>query len=396
MNGFADRGLDESNFDASSGPSLRAFDAFPKTKHTYLTRTAHGSASTILLIALTLYLTFTELRRSLAGTTTHTYAVETAVSTELAINLDVVIAMRCHDLHVNVQDASGDRIMAGEALHKDDTEWSVWQIAESKGRKRGKGKGDRWLAEQAAQYSRQEDVHDYIAAARGRPRFPKTPRLGRHEADSCRIYGTIESNKVQGDFHITARGHGYMEFGNHLDHSAFNFSHHVSTLSFGPLHRDLHNPLDLTTSTTAAHFFKYQYYLSLVPTVYTDALPYLDSLDQPGPHTKTFNPYMFSPHTVFTNQYAVTEQSRQVGEQSIPGIFVKFDFEPVTVVVSEEWGGWLALLVRLVNVVAGVLVGGGWLVSLIEWGGEVMGRRVRRRTESAGLLYSGGEKQGLD
>jgi hypothetical protein len=29
----------------------------------------------------------------------------------------------------------------------------------------------------------------------------------------------MEGNKVQGDFHITARGHGYMEMGQHLDHS---------------------------------------------------------------------------------------------------------------------------------------------------------------------------------
>jgi hypothetical protein len=38
-------------------------------------------------------------------------------------------------------------------------------------------------------------------------------------ADACRIYGSLEGNKVQGDFHITARGHGYRENAPHLDHS---------------------------------------------------------------------------------------------------------------------------------------------------------------------------------
>ncbi|TXC85859.1 hypothetical protein FS847_35425, partial [Streptomyces sp. ISID311] len=39
-------------------------------------------------------------------------------------------------------------------------------------------------------------------------------------ADSCRVYGSLELNKVQGDFHITARGHGYMEMGAHLEHES--------------------------------------------------------------------------------------------------------------------------------------------------------------------------------
>lgn len=40
-----------------------------------------------------------------------------------------------------------------------------------------------------------------------------------HDRNSCRIYGELEIHKCQGDFHITARGHGYQQFGaNHLDH----------------------------------------------------------------------------------------------------------------------------------------------------------------------------------
>jgi hypothetical protein len=64
----------------------------------------------------------------------------------------------------------------------------------------------------------EEDVHDYLGKARGKKKFAKTPRLRGKDADACRIYGSLDGNKVQGDFHITARGHGYMEFGQHLDH----------------------------------------------------------------------------------------------------------------------------------------------------------------------------------
>ena len=41
------------------------------------------------------------------------------------------------------------------------------------------------------------------------------------KGDACRIYGMMEIHKCHGDFHITARGHGYQQFGGeHLDHNS--------------------------------------------------------------------------------------------------------------------------------------------------------------------------------
>lgn len=90
--------------------------------------------------------------------------------------------------------------------------------------------------------------------------------------------------------------------------------------------------------------------------------------------------------SVFTNQYAATSQSREVSIQVIPGIFFKYDIEPILLIVSERRGSFLALLVRLVNVVSGVLVGGGWTYQLVGWMGEVLGRRGSRRTSGGGDL----------
>lgn len=54
-----------------------------------------------------------------------------------------------------------------------------------------------------------------------RRKFPKSPSMRRgDQVDACRIYGSLEGNKVQGDFHITARGHGYQDTGTHLDHKS--------------------------------------------------------------------------------------------------------------------------------------------------------------------------------
>ena len=117
--------------------------------------------------------------------------------------------MQCGDLNINVQDASGDRILAGEMLKRDATSWGQWTGSH-------KLESGKMIKEQ------EEDTHvgHVLGEVRSqRRKFKRTPRLRRGDiADSCRIFGSLEGNKVQGDFHITARGHGYMEFAQHLDH----------------------------------------------------------------------------------------------------------------------------------------------------------------------------------
>ncbi|KAK6409544.1 hypothetical protein LTR95_018303 [Oleoguttula sp. CCFEE 5521] len=392
MNGFAEAKLENDDF-APSDPlkTIRAFDAFPKTKPSYTEQTNSGGVWTIILVLASLWLANTELSRWWKGNTTHSFSVEQGVGHDLQINLDVVVRMKCEDLHVNVQDASGDRILAGSTLHKDPTAWIQW------GNNRrmhtlGATREERLEVKSAGEY-REEDVHDYLGAATKSKKWPRTPKLPRNiDSDSCRIYGSMEGNKVQGDFHITARGHGYMELGQHLDHNTFNFSHHINELSFGPFYPSLTNPLDNTIATTDSHFQKFQYYLSIVPTVYTTnpkALKkYTDkyhSSPSSGEDELRAHRMRGAKNAVFTNQYAVTEQSHPVPENAVPGVFVKFDIEPILLTIAEEWSSLLSLLVRVINVISGVLVAGGWLYAMSEWAKEMRSRGQR----APGAQYEG-------
>lgn len=169
---------------------------------------------TIFLAVASFLLAVTEVRRWYVGETHHTFSVEKGISHNLQLNLDIVVAMKCGDLHINVQDASGDRIMASQTLTKHPTLWTHWE------RTKGAHHLGGSAAERGGANYQEEDVHDYLGAARKKKKFAKTPRVPRGiEGDSCRVYGALALNKVQGDFHITARGHGYQEFGQHLDHS---------------------------------------------------------------------------------------------------------------------------------------------------------------------------------
>lgn len=352
------------------------------------------------MIIVSLVLVWSELARWWRGAEQHTFAVEKGVGHGMQINLDTVVQMRCGDVHVNVQDASGDRILAASRLKRDPTNWSQW--VDKKGNHKlnrdDQGRvvtGEGYAAAQHDEGFGEEHVHDIVRLGGKRPKFAKTPRLrGKGQGDSCRIYGNLDLNKVQGDFHITARGHGYMEFGEHLDHNcefpffigfpwvndrltppaAFNFSHIVNELSFGGFYPSLENPLDRTINVATAHFHKFQYFVSVVPTVYSV-----------GPAS------IHNDKTLFTNQYAVTEQSTEVTERTIPGVFFKYDIEPILLQIEESRDSFLVFLIKVINILSGALVAGHWGFTISDWVKETWGKKRRRTTGMIGVEKGGYE-----
>lgn len=333
-----------------------------KTKQTYLTPDATGGRITLFLLILAGLLSLSPLSTYFSPTTTHQFAIEKSVGHTLQINLDIVVAMRCNQVHINVQDATGDRLMAGTVLSQDPTSWAAHLSALSGREDAGDHLDDSSSSSSDASTTPNigESIQEVLRLSRRGRRFPRTPRLRSGvDPDACRIYGSMEVNKVQGDFHITARGHGYLDFGAHIDHSAFNFSHLVSHLSFGPHYPALHSPLDNHVESTPTHFHRYQYFLSLVPTIYigTGAAGSIS-------------------RTVRTNQYAVTRASDDVGERYNPGIFFKFDIEPILLVEKQGRSlGPLETAVRVVNVISGVLVGGGWAYGIAGVLRDAIGKR---------------------
>lgn len=77
---------------------------------------------------------------------------------------------------------------------------------------------------------------------------------------------------------------------------------------------------------------------------------------------------------------------------NVPGVFFKYDIEPILLLVSEERGGFITFLARLVNVVSGVLVAGSWCFAASDWAVETW--LVKKGRERLGFLGHGrgGEK----
>ncbi|KAI5295534.1 hypothetical protein KEM52_001082 [Ascosphaera acerosa] len=389
---FAGGGLDEDAFrekEDGLGRKLRAFDAFPKTKADYTFATRQGGQWTLAVLILCSLLALSELKHWWAGTESHHFGVEKGVSREMQLNVDMVVKMPCEHLRVNMQDVAGDHVLAAAMLTRETTSWDAWSRKMNTVTSRGVHEYQALDSDDPGRASAaEEDQHatHVLGETRWNPRrkFPKPPRLNPFDdEDACRLYGSLEGNKLAANFHVTARGHGYFEMGEHLDHDAFNFTHMITELSFGPHYPSLLNPLDKTIAVASDHFYKYQYFINIVPTVYTSA-GIVDPDTQAVPDPSALSRWQRR-NTVFTNQYAVTSQSGPIDSQHhqtsrIPGIFFGFNVEPILLIVSARRASLLALLVRLVNVVSGVLATGGWLYSLSGWAVELAGRRRRRAT----------------
>ena len=171
--------------------------------------------------------------------------------------------------------------------------------------------------------------------------------------EGCQIYGYLEVNRVGGSFHI-APGKSYSINSVHIhdvqpfSSSDFNMTHRIRHLSFG---RQLEggsdvNPLDGVESVADKGATMFQYYVKIVPTLYTRKD---DSL--------------FS-----SNQFSVTRHSKVVsvmsGESGMPGVFFSYELAPVMVKYSEKEKSFGHFATGLCAIIGGVFTVAGLIDKL--------------------------------
>jgi hypothetical protein len=130
-----------------------------------------------------------------------------------------------------------------------------------------------------------------------------------------------------------------------------NLSHIITEFSFGPYFPNIVQPLDNTFESTDKNFIAYQYFLHIVPTTYI------------APRS--------SP--LYTNQYSVTHYTREVQhDRGTPGIFFKFELDPLAITMHQRTTSFLQLLIRLVGVLGGVFVCMGYAIRITTRAVEVV------------------------
>ncbi|KAJ0985949.1 hypothetical protein J5N97_004305 [Dioscorea zingiberensis] len=107
-------------------------------------------------------------------------------------------------------------------------------------------------------------------------------------------------------------------------------SHKIQRLSFGEYFPGIVNPLDGVEWVQQTPYGMYQYFLKVVPTVYTD----------------------INGHEIQSNQFSMTEHFRTdaVGRlQALPGVFFFYDLSPIKSASLKSLGAILIFFLRAIS-----------------------------------------------
>ncbi|KAJ3138748.1 hypothetical protein HK100_012420 [Physocladia obscura] len=240
-----------------------------------------ASLLTLLVAVLLSFLTLSEFIQYVTISQKYEFLVDRPtgnLGAHININADITVAMACENLRIDVLD------VAGTSLHARNNEFTKTPV---------KFHTEGLVSVGARKSKSKLDVHRIVVEAQRKQR-DIVDRFGK--LDACRVKGHISVNKVAGMFHITALGHGYMD-GKHVPHESMNFTHRVDKLSFGIDYPGLVNPLDSSLEIADGYFEMFQYFVSIVPTIFVDK-------------RKTFG------SIILTNQYAVTDYKKIVGAET--------------------------------------------------------------------------------
>ncbi|BBG95734.1 Endoplasmic reticulum vesicle transporter protein [Prunus dulcis] len=326
---------------------LRNLDAYPKINEDFYSRTLSGGVITLASSIVMLLLFLSELRLYLHAVTETKLVVDTSRGETLRINFDVTFsALPCSILSLDAMDISGEQHLdVKHDIIKKRLD-SHGNVIESRPDGIGAPKIEKPLQRHGGRLEHNEtycgscygaeaadedccnSCEDVREAYRKKGWAISNPdvidqckregflqRIKDEEGEGCNIYGFLEVNKVAGNFHF-APGKSFQQSNVHVhdllafQKDSFNISHTINRLSFGDYFPGVVNPLDGVHWAQATPSGMYQYFIKVVPTVYTDV----------------------SGHTIQSNQFSVTEHFRgtEVGNlQYLPGVFFFYDLSPI-------------------------------------------------------------------
>ncbi|KAG1767910.1 endoplasmic reticulum vesicle transporter-domain-containing protein [Suillus occidentalis] len=303
---------------------LARFDAFPKLPSTYKARSESRGFFTLLVALIAILLVLNDIGEYIWGWPDYEFGIDSQDQSHLNVNVDMVVNMPCQYLSVDLRDVVGDRLFLSNGFRRDGTRFDIGQATTLKEHAKALS------ARQAISQSRKSRGF-FSWFRRAEPEFRPTYNY-ETDGSACRIYGSLQVKKVTANLHVTMLGHGYNSH-IHVDHDKMNLSHVITEFSFGPYFPEIAQPLDYSFEIAKDPFMAYQYFLHVVPTTYI------------APRSRPLE----------TNQYSVTHYTRKLEHnQGIPGIYFKFDLDPVVITIHQRTTSLVQFIIRCVGVIGGV------------------------------------------
>lgn len=268
------------------------------------------------------------------------YEVDDNMRETFQINMDMYVRTPCQYLDINVRDKTMDRKFVSKELNLEDMPFFIPY-------------GTRVNDMKEIVTPDLDGVLSNAIPAQFRERLDTTAMFDEGEReyigfDGCHIFGSIPVNRVAGELQITAKGYGYANFMN-APLEKIDFTHVVNELSYGEFYPYINNPLDSTAKFSPDQpRTTFIYDTAIVPTIYEKLGAMID-----------------------TNQYAVSEyhynpESQGKGPLRIPGIFLRYDFEPLSIHVRDIRLSFLQFIVRLVAILSFITYTVSWSFRLID------------------------------
>ncbi|XP_052192544.1 uncharacterized protein LOC127801428 [Diospyros lotus] len=372
---------------------LRNLDAYPKINEDFYSRTFSGGVITLVSSFLILLLFFSELRLYLHTVTETKLVVDTSRGESLHINFDVTFpAVPCSLLSLDAMDISGEQHLDirhnifkkridshgneievrkdgigapkiekplqrhggrleqnekycgscyGAEMSDDDCCNSCEEVREAY-RKKGWGMTNPDLIDQCTREGFVQKVKD-------------------EEGEGCNIHGSLEVSKVAGNFHFATGKSFHQNVHLHelltFEKDIYNISHKINKLAFGHYFPGVVNPLDGVQWVQETPNGIYQYFIKVVPTIYTD----------------------IRGRTIQSNQFSVTEhyKSFELGRlQSPAGVYFFYDLSPIKVTVTEGHAPFLHFVTYLCAIIGGIFTVAGIVDSFIYHGKRAVKKKI--------------------
>eukprot|EP01015_Nassula_variabilis_P016572 TRINITY_DN2548_c0_g1_i5.p1 TRINITY_DN2548_c0_g1~~TRINITY_DN2548_c0_g1_i5.p1 ORF type:complete len:283 (-),score=48.79 TRINITY_DN2548_c0_g1_i5:43-891(-) len=248
---------------------------------------------------------------------------------KLHVNVDIIAPkLPCSLLSLDVEDVTGSHILnVGGEL-----------------KKRKLDKNGAFISQEIYQENMNPDIKETVE--------------GFKNGEGCQVFGYILVNKVPGNFHISCHAFGpqLQAIVAETGINTIDVSHQINHISFGSdddlkaikskFNVGVLNPLDGVKKIKPEHLnttgVTHQYYLSVVPTTYTD----LGGRDY------------------FVYQF--TSNSNEMNTAGLPVLVFRFDLSPVTVKFSQRRESISHFLVQICAIIGGIFTVAGIVDSLIH------------------------------
>ncbi|KAG6615435.1 Endoplasmic reticulum-Golgi intermediate compartment protein [Phytophthora cinnamomi] len=390
-----DGGLgDESAVTRSARRVLKKVDVYPKMHREFKVQTEFGATVSVVAGLVMAVLFLSELSAYWSLNTHEHMVVDSSLGEKLQVNLDVsFLAVNCRDAHINAMDVAGELQVnmhqtvvktrldaAGDAIGRP-TSMVTDEDAEEQARTAlpdgycGSCYGAQHPAGKSCCNTCEEVKEAFIHSDLTLEDAEQKDQCVREVMDAeklaqdgegCRFTGKMFVNRVAGNFHVALgrtfhrQGRLVHQFRPGQEHT-YNSSHVIHNLSFGEPMPGVTGPLDGVSKVAVQSGGVFQYYIKIVPTIYSD-------IDE---------------NAIHSYQFSVTQQSNYLNPRgqmtSLPGTFFVFDLSPFMVKVENDRMPFTHFLTKICAIVGGVISIAGFVDSFMY-----NSLHVRRRVSTTG------------